>query len=490
MRLSQAIAAARTTDPCLTIVGETAVEISSIALDSRKVAPGALFAALPGTKTDGRDFIPQAIAAGAVAVLISAETPATTLPQGITALLCADPRRVLAHVAARFFAPQPQRLAAVTGTNGKTSIVEFTRQIWAASGLAAASMGTIGLVSPRGHTPGNLTTPDTVSLYGTLGKLAQDGVTHVALEASSHGLDQRRLDGLTLTAAAFTNLTRDHMDYHGTPEAYFQAKARLFSALLPEGATAVINADVTEAAALRDIARRHHLAVVDYGETAQSLHLSSLTATAVGQSLKLTINGRTIRVDLPLAGTFQAMNALAALGLAMATGIDEAAALAALPGLKGAPGRLECRARRDDGAAVYVDYAHTPDALETVLRALRLHATNRLTVVFGCGGNRDRGKRPAMGDIAARLADRVIVTDDNPRSEDPSTIRSEILAGRKDAEEIGDRAAAIKTAMTAMSAGDLLLVAGKGHETGQVVGATILPFDDRAVVDTLARELW
>jgi len=490
MRLSRLIAAARATDPALVIRGETAIDIAAIALDSRTVARGTLFAAIKGVHADGRDFIPQAVAAGAAALLVPSDTPAYRLPEGVTVLASANPRRVLAHLAAAFFAPLPKILAAVTGTNGKTSIAEFTRQIWAADGCAAASLGTLGVISPAGHTPGKLTTPDVVSLYAGLSGLAAAGIGHVALEASSHGLDQRRLDGLQLAAAAFTNLTRDHMDYHGTEEAYFQAKARLFDTILPEGATAVINADVPQAADLRAIARRRHLKVMDYGTTAQALRLVRSFATPEGQSLELSLSGRTVQVALPLAGAFQAMNALAALGLAIASGTSEAAALAGLAALTGAPGRLERRAARDDGAAAYVDYAHTPDALETVLMALRPHTASRLIVVFGCGGDRDRGKRPAMGKIAARLADRVIVTDDNPRSEEAAAIRAEILAGCPEAEEIGDRAAAIKTAMAEMKTGDLLLVAGKGHETGQIVGATVLPFDDRAVVDALARELW
>ncbi|WP_337996130.1 UDP-N-acetylmuramoyl-L-alanyl-D-glutamate--2,6-diaminopimelate ligase [Oleispirillum naphthae] len=490
MRLSRLIAAGRATDPALSIRGETAREISAIALDSRAVAPGSLFAAVKGAAADGRDFIPQAVAAGASAILAPIDTPSYRLPEGVTVLASANPRRVLAHLAAAFFAPLPKVLAAVTGTNGKTSIAEFTRQIWAADGCAAASLGTLGLISPAGHTPGRLTTPDVVSLYAGLSGLAAAGVDHVALEASSHGLDQRRLDGLTLAAAAFTNLTRDHMDYHGTEEAYFQAKARLFDTILPEGATAVINADAPQAAALRAIARRRHLKVTDYGTTAQTLRLVRSFATPEGQSLEVALSGRVTRIALPLAGAFQAMNALAALGLVLACGTEEAAALAGLAELKGAPGRLERRALRGDGAAVYVDYAHTPDALETVLMALRPHAASRLIVVFGCGGDRDRGKRPVMGGIAARLADRVIVTDDNPRSETAAAIRAEILAGCPQAEEIGDRAAAIEAAMAEMKTGDLLLVAGKGHETGQIVGTTVLPFDDRAVVDALAGELW
>ncbi len=483
------IAAARAAEPSLVVSGRAA-EVTALAIDSRTVTPGALFAALPGAKADGRDFLPPAAAAGASVALVPAGTDAARIPAGMAVLASADPRRLLAHLAAAFYAPLPGIVAAVTGTNGKTSIAEFTRQIWTRAGFAAASLGTLGAISPFGHVKGNLTTPDTVTLYRTLGELAAKGVGHACLEASSHGLDQRRLDALPLKAAAFTNLTRDHMDYHGTEVAYFAAKARLFDTLLPAGAAAVLNADIPEFAPLRDVARRRGLDVVDYGRNARRLCLRGRAPTAEGQILDLGVDGEAERVVLPLAGAFQAMNALAALGLALSTGISKEIALAALAHLKGAPGRLERRALREDGAAVYVDYAHTPDALETVLNALRPHTRGRLIAVFGCGGDRDRGKRPAMGAIAQRLADRVIVTDDNPRTEAAAAIRAEVLAGCPEAEEIGDRAEAIKTAMAGMRQGDVLLVAGKGHETGQIVGATVLPFDDRTVVDTLAREIW
>lgn len=490
MLLKSLIAAARAADPDLAVVGATDFGIESLSLDSRAVVPGTLFAALPGAKSDGRDFLPQAAKAGAVAVLVAADTAPAQIPEGLTALVSADPRRVLAHLAAAFFAPLPKVLAAVTGTNGKTSVAEFTRQIWARAGHASASLGTLGLVSQKGRTTGSLTTPDVVTLFETLGELARQGTDHVALEASSHGLDQRRLDALPIQAAAFTNLTRDHLDYHQTEAAYFAAKTRLFDTVLPEGGTAVINADIPEAAPLRAIAAKRGLDVVDYGETADALRLVGRAPVAEGQILDIKVFGACERVVLPLAGGFQAMNALAALGLALSTGVSKDIALCALGHLKGAPGRLERRALREDGAAVYVDYAHTPDALETVLRALRPHTEGRLIVVFGCGGDRDRGKRPVMGAIAQDLADRVFVTDDNPRTEIADAIRAEILKGCPKAEEIGDRALAIRTAMAAMEPGDVVLVAGKGHETGQIVGKTVLPFDDRAVVDALSREIW
>ena len=490
MLLKSLIATARVADPDLVVAGATGIEIAALALDSRSVVANTLFAAFPGAKTDGRAFLPEAAAAGAVAVLVPADTATQQIPEGVTALVSADPRRVLAHLAAAFFAPLPKVLAAVTGTNGKTSIAEFTRQIWARAGHASASLGTLGVISQKGHASGSLTTPDVITLFKTLGDLARQGIDHAAIEASSHGLDQRRLDALPLHAAAFTNLTRDHLDYHHIEAAYLAAKTRLFDTVLPEGGTAVINADIPEAAALRKIAAARGLKVVDYGETAEAIRLVGRATAPEGQILDLRIDRACERVVLPLAGGFQAMNALAALGLALSTGISKDIALSALGHLKGAPGRLERRALREDGAAVYVDYAHTPDALETVLRALRPHTEGRLIVVFGCGGDRDRGKRPAMGAIAQDLADRVVVTDDNPRTEIAAAIRAEILKGCPGAKEIDDRALAIRTAMAAMDAGDVLLVAGKGHETGQIVGATVLPFDDRAVVDALSREIW
>ena len=490
MRLDQLIAALKAAEPGLELLRPDDREIAGIALDSRKIAPGDLFAALPGSRADGRAYIPQALAAGAGALLLPLDTPRADLPPRVPLLLSADPRRALAILAARFHAPQPQTIAAVTGTNGKTSVAEFTRQIWAAAGLPAASLGTLGLIGPAGRTPGSLTTPDTVTLHRLLADLARAGIAHAVLEASSHGLDQRRLDGLSLSAAAFTNLSRDHLDYHRTEAAYFRAKARLFDTLLPEGAAAVFNADVPEFAPLAAIARARGLALVDFGENAHVLRLVRTLPDAAGQTLTLALEGEETDLHLPLAGRFQAMNALAALGLALGSGVSREDALAALPRLSGVPGRMELCARRADGAAVYVDFAHTPDALDTVIRALRPHARGHLTVVFGCGGDRDRGKRPQMGAIVEALADRAIVTDDNPRTEAAAAIRAEILAGCPGAEEIGDRAAAIRTAMAAAAPGDVILVAGKGHETGQIVGTEVLPFSDRETVERLSQEVW
>lgn len=462
------------------------IQIIGLTADSRQVQPGFLFAALPGSRADGRDFITDAVRRGAVAVLAPPGTPQPSRPDDaatpIALLLDDNPRRRFALLAARFHLRQPQTVAAVTGTNGKTSVVWFLQQIWTSLGFEAASLGTLGVFSGPLRQPGSLTTPDPVALHDTLARLAAVSVGHLAMEASSHGLDQYRLDGVRIAAAAFTNLTRDHLDYHGSMSAYLEAKLRLFGELvLPEGA-AVVCADDPHASEVCEAARRHGLRVLTYGKAGQDLRLDELTPTAAGQQLTVSIFGQPYRVELPLAGDFQAANALAAAGLAIATGSDVEPVLAALETLHPVRGRLERVAVVRGEAPVYVDYAHTPDALEVVLRALRRQVTGRLTVVFGCGGDRDPGKRPQMGRIAAMLADRVIVTDDNPRSEDPALIRRQILAECPGAEEIGDRASAIAAAVAALGPGDALLVAGKGHEAGQVVGHTVLPFDDAEAV--------
>ncbi len=463
-----------------------ATPVASLALDSRAVRPGALFAALPGRKADGRAFIPAAIAAGASVILAPSGTRLDA--PGVALVTDDEPRRLLAQIAARFYGRQPATTVAVTGTNGKTSVAHFTRQIWTALGLAAASLGTLGLAAPGRAEKGALTTPDPLSLHRLLAELAADGVEHLAFEASSDGLDQFRVDGVRLAAAAFTNLTRDHLDTHGSMEAYRAAKRRLFAELLPAGAPAVLNADSPDFAALAALCRTRGCPVLDYGRAGRALTLLSARPTAQGQDLDLAVRGARHSLHLPLAGTFQAANALAALGLVLATGGDADAAIAALQTLEGVPGRLQKVATRANGAAVYVDYAHTPDALETVLTALRPHATGRLVALFGCGGDRDPGKRPEMGAIAQRLADRVIVTDDNPRSEAAAPIRAAILAACPKGEEIADRRAAIRAAVAALAAGDLLVLAGKGHESGQIVGTEILPFNDadeaRAAVET------
>ncbi len=453
-------------------------QIAGLTADSRAVRPGDLFAALPGSKADGRQFIADAVAKGAAAVLAPIGTRLAADKTAAVLVTDANPRRRFAQMAARFYGRQPRFLAAVTGTNGKTSVTNFARQIWTRLGHPAASLGTIGLVAPHRVDKGSLTTPDPVSLHRILAELAEAGVTHAAFEASSHGLEQYRLDGVAISAAAFTNLSRDHLDYHGSMEAYWRAKQRLFAEVLPTSGAAVINADTAEGDGLAELCRRRGQRVLSFGSRGQDIRIKATRPTAHGQDLELVVAGRAYQLHLPLAGAFQASNAACALGLALAAGGPPDAAVDALQHLEGVPGRLQQVADKPGGGAIFVDYAHTPDALDTVLRALRPHATGRLIVVFGCGGDRDPGKRPLMGHIAIGLADAVIVTDDNPRSEDPAAIRAQILAACPGAREIGDRRQAIRTAIDELASGDLLLLAGKGHETGQIVHDRILPFDD------------
>ncbi len=451
-------------------------EIAGLTADSRAVKPGDLFAALPGEKVDGRTFIGDAIARGAVAVLAPS---GTVLEDGKAVLVTDDnPRRRFALMAAKFFGRQPATMVAVTGTNGKTSVANFTRQIWAALDLAAASFGTIGLVSPRRSEVGTLTTPDPVALHRLLAELADEGVTHAAFEASSHGLDQYRLDGVSLSAAAFTNLTRDHLDYHGDMDGYWKAKRRLFDTLLPESGVAVVNADSEQAEDLKALAQERGQRFIGFGAVGDDIRILKVSPAAAGQEISLSVMGRRYDLLLPLAGDFQVSNAVCALGLTIATGADVHLATLALEKLEGVPGRLQLVAQNVKGAAVYVDYAHTPDGLETALRALKPHTKNRLIALFGCGGDRDPGKRPMMGAIAARLSDYAIVTDDNPRTEDAASIRAQVMAGCPNAEEIGDRRAAIRAAIAMAQDGDVVVLAGKGHESGQIVGSTVLPFDD------------
>jgi UDP-N-acetylmuramoyl-L-alanyl-D-glutamate--2,6-diaminopimelate ligase len=453
-------------------------DILGVTADSRAVKPGWLFAAVPGAKADGRRFVGDAVARGAVAVL---GNPGIDVPPGVAFVPSANPRRDLALIAARFHGAQPPIVAAVTGTNGKTSVASFARQIWTLIGRSAASLGTLGLVAPHRERPGALTTPDPVALHQDLAELAGEGIECLAMEASSHGLEQYRLDGVRIAAAAFTNLTRDHLDYHGTMQAYFAAKKRLFAEVMAPGGSAVLNADVPQFDELELLCRAAGHRVIGYGRFGAEVTLDQVAREPHGQRLSLIVFGRRIDVDLPLVAEFQAMNALAALGLVIGCGADAERAAATLARLDGVPGRLQRAALRANGAAIYVDYAHTPDALETILNALRPHTTGRLIVVFGCGGDRDAGKRPQMGAIAARLADRAIVTDDNPRSENPAAIRRAILAASPGATEIGDRREAIFAATAELQAGDLLVIAGKGHERGQIVGSTVLPFDDATV---------
>jgi len=463
------------------------IEITGITADSRKVVPGNLFAALPGSNDDGRRFIADALGRGAAAVL----APEGTDPgqAGDAALITdANPRRRYALMAAAYFGSQPETVAAVTGTNGKTSVAVFLRQIWTALGFEAASTGTLGThVSSPGvdgerHLGGSLTTPDPAELHATLADLKGRGVEHLVMEASSHGLDQYRLDGVRISAAAFTNLSRDHLDYHGDEDRYFAAKCRLFAELLKVDGTAVINADDAHAKALRTVVEARGIRIIETGSAAGDIRLMALNPNPTGQQMSVEAFGRTYRIDLPLIGGFQASNALVSLGLAVACGADAIAAMPALETLKSVRGRLERAAVLPSGASVYVDYAHTPDALATVLQAIRPHVTGKLSVIFGCGGDRDAGKRPLMGEAAMRYADRVILTDDNPRSEDPAAIRAAARAGCPGATEIGDRRTAIEAGVGELRAGDVLVVAGKGHEQGQIIGGEILPFDDASVV--------
>jgi UDP-N-acetylmuramoyl-L-alanyl-D-glutamate--2,6-diaminopimelate ligase len=458
-----------------------AVDVIGLAVDSRAVKPGDLFFALAGSKTDGSRFIDAAINAGAVAVAGDRASPDRRVPFVVTP----NPRRALAQAAARFYPRQPATIAAVTGTSGKTSVAAFTRQIWERLGHASASIGTIGLVSPKRTVYGSLTTPDPIALHRQLDEITGDGVTHLAFEASSHGLDQFRLDGVRIAAGGFTNLTRDHMDYHPNVAHYLAAKLRLFRDLVAPDGAAVISADHDCSPEAIDAARARGLRIIAVGRNAdgagEGIRLVGATVEGFSQNLALANRGRNYTVKLPLVGEFQIENALVAAGLAIGTGSEADAVFAALEHLEGAKGRLE-RVGEHNGAPIFVDYAHKPDALAKALQALRPYAKRKLVVIFGAGGDRDAGKRPIMGAIAAENADHVIVTDDNPRSENPATIRAAILAAAKGASDIGDRAEAIRAGITALQPGDALLIAGKGHETGQIVGDTVLPFSDHEAV--------
>ncbi|KQT11922.1 UDP-N-acetylmuramoylalanyl-D-glutamate--2,6-diaminopimelate ligase [Methylobacterium sp. Leaf399] len=456
--------------------------VGGITADSRRVVPGGVFVAVPGTRVDGKAFTAKAVAAGAIAVVGEGAAPGD-LPPGALWISVDDAHRALALAAARFSARQPGTVIAVTGTSGKSSVADFVRQILSRLGLASASLGTVGIVTDRGAEYGSLTTPDPVSLHETLARLADDGITHLAMEASSHGIAQRRLDGVGLTVAGFTNLGRDHLDYHATVEEYLAAKLRLFTTLLPKGRPAVVNADGPYAERAISAAAAAGHEVMTTGRAGDTIRLLDARTEGFAQVLAVSHAGIEHVVRLPLVGAFQVENALLAAGLVLAAaGADRASAIfASLEHLVGVPGRME-RIGEVDGALCLVDYAHKPEALESVLTALRPFATGRLVCVFGCGGDRDTGKRPLMGAIAARLADAVVVTDDNPRTEDPTAIRAAILAAAPGAVEIGDRAEAIRTAVQGLRSGDVLVVAGKGHETGQIVGAQVLPFSDHDVL--------
>lgn len=457
------------------------VVVTGLSVDSRQVEPGHIFAALPGTALDGRDFIPQAINNGAIAILSTPDADTNGLP-----LLASDePRLDYARLAKRLYPGQPATVVAVTGTNGKSSTVEFLRQIWQAAGHPAACFGTLGVRSPSGLMSMSHTTPDALALHKTLNDLHAQGVTHAAMEASSHGLDQRRMDEVALSAAGFTNLTQDHFDYHETPEAYFDAKARLFTELLPGRSPVVIMVD--------DQAGRDFFATCEtagfYGRSigwaGRDIRIAEIMPRAASQTVTLVIDGERAVVEIPLAAEFQALNAVTALGLALSTGVPKDVALSALEKLSGVAGRLEMAGRKANGAPVFIDFAHTEDGLSKLLRSVRPHVEGKLRVVFGCGGDRDPDKRSKMGAVAARHADDAIVTDDNPRSEMPATIRAAVMQGCPDATEIGDRRAAIAEGIARLEAGDCLVVAGKGHEQGQIVGDAVIPFNDVTVVQEL-----
>jgi len=460
------------------LIGETATgadtRITGFAIDSRKVAPGTVFGAFRGTRVNGEDYIPNAIAAGAVAVFARPEA----VVEGAVHIADSEPRRAFAQAAAKFFAPFPDTVVAVTGTNGKTSTVELTRQLWRMAGYHAASIGTLGVTTADDSVSTGLTTPDVATFLSNMAGLKREGVTHAAFEASSHGLAQFRTEGLPVQAGAFTNLSRDHLDYHGTMEAYLEAKLRLFSEVVEPNGAAVVWMDDPASTRVAEIATERGLRLITLGTRGDTLRLVERTPTQLGQTLKIAADGREHTVKLPLIGAYQAANALTAAGLVYATGGEIADIFARLGRVQPVRGRLERAAISRAGAPIYVDYAHTPDGLEAAIHALRPHTAGRLIVMFGAGGDRDRGKRPLMGEVAARLADQVIVTDDNPRSENPAFIRSEVMAGAPDATEIGGRREAISAAIAAAGADDIVLLAGKGHEQGQIVGDRVLPFDD------------
>lgn len=465
----------------LTARGGANPVITGLAVDSREVKEGFLFAAMPGSKVHGGEFIQYALRMGAVAVLTDqegAEIAASECSEAGVALVITDaPREALARSAALWFAAQPKHMIAVTGTNGKTSVSTFVRQIWIEMGLSAVNLGTTGVEgawsAPLAHT-----TPEPITLHRTLAKAAQNGITHAAMEASSHGLDQRRLDGVTLRAAGFSNFTQDHLDYHETFEAYFDAKAGLFARVLPEDGTAVINIDDPKGTELAAIAKARGIAVLTVGRDGGDLHLTGQRFDEMGQDLRFEWQGKTYQKRLNLIGGFQADNVLLAAGLIIACGAEAGEVFDTLPDLTTVRGRMQMAGVRGNGGTVFVDYAHTPDAIATALQAMRPHVMGRLVAVIGAGGDRDATKRPLMGQAAAEHADVVFVTDDNPRSEDPAEIRAAVLLGAPEGIEVGDRAEAILRGVDAIGPGDALLIAGKGHETGQVVGDDVLPFDD------------
>jgi UDP-N-acetylmuramoyl-L-alanyl-D-glutamate--2,6-diaminopimelate ligase len=452
-------------------------EVTGFAIDHRKVATGNVFGAFKGAVFNGEDFITDAVGRGAIAVVARPEAKVSKVPH----LADPEPRRLFAGLAAKFYAPYPKTVVAVTGTNGKTSTVEMTRQIWRMSGYRSASIGTLGVTTSDDQVKTGLTTPDIVTFLNNMAGLDRMGMTHVAYEASSHGLDQHRCEGVPLAAAAFTNFSRDHLDYHGTMEAYFEAKMRLFEELLPPGKPAVIWTDDPKSEEVIERCERIGHKVLTVGRNGETIRLADQRPTPLGQALLLEHDGRSLKLSLPLIGAYQSSNVLVAAGLAMATGLSFDHAFSAMQRVAPVRGRLERAVISRAGVPVYVDYAHTPDALEAAIAALRPHVEGRLITVFGAGGDRDQGKRPQMGEVATRLSDVVIVTDDNPRSEDPARIRGDIMAGAPGATEVAGRREAIAEAIRIARAGDIVLVAGKGHETGQIIGKRVLPFDDALV---------
>ena len=473
--------------------GLDTIEITGITADSRAVKPGFMFAALPGGKVSGVDFIAEAARRGAASVLAPIGTKAKIDLPRLAIIEDPLPRRLFAQMAAAFYGAQPEVVVAVTGTSGKSSTVSFSRSIWNHLGLNSGSLGTLGIESAPLTRYSGLTTADPVALHADLAALAHAGVTHAAMEASSHGLDQYRLDGVRVRAAGFTSFGRDHLDYHATTDAYLAAKLRLFSEVLQPGGVAVLNADIPEFAQLSTTAAANGHPVISYGRQGHDLRIVERTPTPTGQHVSLRVFGAQFTLDFPLAGEFQLMNALCALGMVIGSDAayprtDPARFVAGLKTLTGVRGRLELVATLANGASIYVDYAHKPDALVAVLNALRPHTDGKLVVAFGCGGDRDPGKRPIMGEIATRLADRVIVTDDNPRGENPAAIRAAVMAGAPGAVEIGDRAEAISAGIRELQAGDIFVIAGKGHEQGQIIGNTVRPFDDAAAARAAAAE--
>lgn len=452
-------------------------DITSLTPDSRKVCAGSVFVALPGVLSDGRDYIESALEKGASAVLSLPGLAELPVPY----IASETPRLMLAQMSARLYAGQPETMVAMTGTNGKSSTIEFLRQIWTFAGKKSACFGTLGIATDTGVTPLTHTTPDAVALHQTLQQLAQDGITHAGMEASSHGLHQYRMDGVKLSAVGFTNLTQDHFDYHPDMEDYFNAKARLFTELAPKNIPAVINVDGEYGKRMADVAQSAGLSVMRVGWAGADLRIAEITPRSASQSLELVWDGKHIKVELPLAGEFQVLNAVSALGLAVSTGVSRVDALEALTHLTGVAGRMEKAGMSNTGAPVFVDFAHTPDGLDKLLRGVRPHTMGRVIVVFGCGGDRDPDKRAKMGAIAAKLADHVIVTDDNPRGEVPANIRRAVMLGCPDADEVGDRAEAIAHGIALLEKGDCLVIAGKGHESGQIVGDVVIPFSDVAV---------